>query len=310
MQKRVLILSYGDDFHALAIQTLLKKHNAEADIVDTETFPTTLDLVQQFSSERSGAQQIVLQGRPLSDYHAIWYRRARAPKPTAEIEDRQEYNFAAQECSQALWGAFYAAGIPIYNQPDAEKHANHKAYQLKIAQKIGLQIPDTFITNSPEAARAYAADHPDLIYKSFSPTKWMLNDTRPLQIEDQADLWRVRYAPIILQEYLPLGREYRVSVIEDDCFVGEIRIDNPKAHFDWRVDENYQVIPAELPADITAKLLALRRALKLNSGAIDLRETPDGRLYFLEINPSGQFLFLDIFGKIDVANRFCAMLLQ
>jgi glutathione synthase/RimK-type ligase-like ATP-grasp enzyme len=48
-----------------------------------------------------------------------------------------------------------------------------------------------------------------------------------------------------------------------------------------------------LPDDVTEMLHALMRQLGLVYGAIDLRLTADGRYIFLEINPAGQFLYVE-----------------
>lgn len=307
MTKRVLIFCKEDDWHALAIQALLRKRGAEADLLDTSKFPIDIKLVH------SGANmtEVEFGGRRLSEYHSIWNRRAHRPIVAAEFTDADEKSFAARECFEALWGAIYASGLPIYNLPEAERRASFKADQLRLASEIGLNIPATLITNSPEEALAfYEQQNKSVIYKTFTGTTWRMMDTRPLTDGDLKDLWRVRYTPLIFQEYLELGREYRVSVVDNQCFAGEIVIEHPGAQYDWRLDDNHGVKSVNLPPDIEMKLQTLRQRLKLNTGAIDLRETPDGKIYFLEVNPTGQFLFLDIFGKIDVAGAFCDMLLQ
>lgn len=307
MPKRILIFCKEDDWHALAIQGLLRQRGAEADLLDTSTFPTKITLVQR----GEGMTDIEFGGRRLSEYHAIWNRRAHRPQVTAAFTDPDEKAFAARECFEALWGAIYASGLPLYNLPEAERRASFKADQLRLAREIGLNIPATLITNSPQEARVFYEEHQGrVIYKTFTGTMWRMMDTRPLTEADMADLWRVEYSPLIFQEFLPLGREYRVSVVQERCFAGEIVIEHPGAQYDWRLDDNHGVKGVTLPAEVENKLLELRRCLELSSGAIDLRETPDGTLYFLEINPTGQFLFLDIFGKMDVAGAFCDMLLQ
>jgi glutathione synthase/RimK-type ligase-like ATP-grasp enzyme len=48
-----------------------------------------------------------------------------------------------------------------------------------------------------------------------------------------------------------------------------------------------------LPPEIIAKLHELMTRLGLVYGAIDLRLTPEGRYVFLEINPAGQFLYVE-----------------
>lgn len=304
--KRILILSFDADIHAVAIQSLMRRHAAQADILNTESFPSSMSLIQ------SGAacSDISLTGKRLADYHAIWWRRVKPPRPSPDIVDAEEYRFAARECREALWGAIHASGVPIYNAPQAERVACYKPYQLKVAKECGLLIPDTLITNSSAEVAAFRARHPQIVYKTFSGTSLMMTDTRPLTDADMADLWRLRYSPVIFQEYLPLGREYRVTIIEGDVFAAEIRIQNPEAHYDWRLDQNYQVVKIELPHALCNQLVHLTKTLGLSSGSVDLRETPDGCIHFLEINPSGQFLFLDALGGLETGNRFCKMLLQ
>jgi hypothetical protein len=48
-----------------------------------------------------------------------------------------------------------------------------------------------------------------------------------------------------------------------------------------------------LPPETTGKLHALMQRLGLVYGAIDLRLTPEGRDVFFEINPAGQFLYIE-----------------
>lgn len=305
MKKTVLILSVEDDYHAHAVQALLRKRGHDAHIVDTGLFPTEL----QLSQGGPGAAEVRLNGRPLHDYHSIWWRRVRFPVPSDELEG-EERRFAFSECRDALWGGLRSAGIPIYNDPEAEQRADRKPYQLKLAHECGLRIPDTLITTSPAEVREFRSRHEQIIYKTFNSTDIAVTDTRPLLDEDLSDLWRLKYAPAIFQEFVPLGLDYRVTIVEDDVFAAEIEITRDDARFDWRNDLAYQSRPAELPGPVAEGLRELRRRLGLSSGSADFRVGPDGEFYFFELNPSGQFLFLDIRAGLDIAPRFCEMLTQ
>ena len=48
-----------------------------------------------------------------------------------------------------------------------------------------------------------------------------------------------------------------------------------------------------LPAGVRAGLLRLMRRLGLVYGAVDLRRTPTGEHVYLEVNPAGQWLFVE-----------------
>ena len=306
MQKRVLILSYADDYYAIAIQALLKNHGSVADIVNAALFPDVISLSHQGADFR----HIMIDGKRLADYHSIWSRRSGPSQVNSELPNIEEARFAVRESMDALWGALYAAQLPIHNEPEAERKANFKPCQLRLAHTCGLKIPDTLITTSPDDVLMFREKHHQIIYKGFSGLRSVVLDTRPLEDKDLPELWRLRYAPAIFQEYIEHGKEYRVTVFEGDAFAAEIRLSDEEARYDWRIDANYGVIETTVPTDIQAKLIDFCRRLNLNSGSIDLREIPEGEIYFLEINPSGQFMFLDVYAGMDVGNRFCQMLLQ
>jgi glutathione synthase/RimK-type ligase-like ATP-grasp enzyme len=50
--------------------------------------------------------------------------------------------------------------------------------------------------------------------------------------------------------------------------------------------------------------------LGLELGVIDLKETPNGELIWLEVNPQGQFLFLEPFTTLNLAENFADYLLN
>jgi len=305
MGKRILILTRERDYHAHAIQALLRTQGHDADLVDTAKYPTSLRL----SQGGRAAGEITLDGRPLSDYHAIWWRRVGYPKPTESLEP-EERRFAASECLDAMWGALHAAGIPIYNDPEAEQRADRKPYQLRLAYECGLRIPDTLITTSAEEVESFRRQHGQVIYKTFGPTDLAVTDTRPLLNDDLPELWRLQYSPLIFQEFVPLGRDYRVTLVEDDIFAAEIEVTRDEARFDWRNDLAYRARPVELPTEVAEGLRKLRRRLRLSSGSADFRVSPEGEFFFFELNPSGQFLFLDIRAGTNIGHRFCEMLTQ
>jgi glutathione synthase/RimK-type ligase-like ATP-grasp enzyme len=54
------------------------------------------------------------------------------------------------------------------------------------------------------------------------------------------------------------------------------------------------VRPVELPPTVQTAVLDLQRRLGLSYGAIDMRRTPQGDYFFLEVNPAGQWLFVEV----------------
>jgi glutathione synthase/RimK-type ligase-like ATP-grasp enzyme len=49
----------------------------------------------------------------------------------------------------------------------------------------------------------------------------------------------------------------------------------------------------ELPVDVASACISVTRDLGLRFAAIDLIEDPDGRFWFLEANPNGQWAWIE-----------------
>jgi glutathione synthase/RimK-type ligase-like ATP-grasp enzyme len=54
-----------------------------------------------------------------------------------------------------------------------------------------------------------------------------------------------------------------------------------------------EITECVLPDSVVAGLRRLMNTLGLVYGAIDLRLTPEGKYVFLEVNPAGQWLFVE-----------------
>jgi glutathione synthase/RimK-type ligase-like ATP-grasp enzyme len=63
-----------------------------------------------------------------------------------------------------------------------------------------------------------------------------------------------------------------------------------------------------LPAPVSSLCVELVCRLGLRFGAIDLILTPDGRYVFLEINPNGQWYWLEEITGIPLAETMCDLL--
>ena len=65
---------------------------------------------------------------------------------------------------------------------------------------------------------------------------------------------------------------------------------------------------AKLPDDVAEKLLASMKRLGLTYGAFDLRRQDDGEHLFLEVNPSGQWLYVEEITGHPIAEALARLL--
>jgi glutathione synthase/RimK-type ligase-like ATP-grasp enzyme len=292
----VLVVSHAADEHAAAVLRAIEDRRHPAVLVDTARFPANAALTQRFGAGPP-RYELALDGRriDLGECHAGWWRR---PQPftlhsgiAADVA-----SFAYTECHEAVAGLWAALGLRWVNQPERDEVAHHKPYQLAVAAEVGLAIPRTLISNDPDAVRAFATEVAPsaVIFKTFLATEAHWRETRLLRSSDLAWLERLPLAPVIFQAFVPATDDLRVTIVGDRIFATAIRAAEGGYALDYRLDlAGAAFQPTALAAETEAKLRTLMSRLGLAYGAVDLRRTPDGGEVFLEINPAGEWRFVE-----------------
>ena len=295
----IFVVSCSKDEHAVVVMSALGDLGAPYTLFDLSQFPRHMGLALSY---RAGKQRDFALRQPdgtrldLTDCGAIWWRRPQPFVPDPAITRDSHYNFALNESYEAFAGLWLAVNVFWVNNPLRDEAAHRKVFQLRVAQEVGLPIPETLITNEPEEAREFIGrrGHDRTVYKSFSATEKEWRETRLLRREEIHLLHQVRHAPVIFQEYVETGYDLRVTVVGAEIFTAAIHSRETSYKVDFRMDiANARIEPVELPEETEGALHRLMRALGLVYGAIDMRKTPDGRHVFLEINPAGQWLFIE-----------------
>ena len=118
--------------------------------------------------------------------------------------------------------------------------------------------------------------------------------------------------PGIFQERIPKAFEIRATVIGNDVF--SVRIDSQvheNTKLDWRRNQHLlSYSPHELPNDIADLLVAMNHKLGLFYGAYDLVVTPSSQYVFLEVNPLGQWLWLENATGLPISQTLAEFLLK
>ena len=311
----VLIIAPADDAHAQVVQRRIELMPAppQVIIVNSEAFPQTIALEIACESTNYCGTLALPTGQKLatSDIRSVWWRRPRACQIDPQITEPQAREFTSNECEHALYGFWQNLDCLWVNHPVANQAANRKVHQLKLAQELGLCIPHTLVTNNPQAVRDFWEKHrtTGIIYKQLwgTPRKKMVQTALVTEAE-LAMLDSVRLAPVIFQECIPAAYDLRVTIIGRELFAARIESQQSQSRLDWRWDHDVPIHQHELPTEIATRLLTLTRRLGLAYGALDLRVTPTGEHVFFEINPSGQFLFVEIQSGWPLSETFAQLL--
>jgi glutathione synthase/RimK-type ligase-like ATP-grasp enzyme len=131
--------------------------------------------------------------------------------------------------------------------------------------------------------------------------------------EDLEALESLQYSPMTFQACIPKALELRVTVVGHQIFSAEIDSQaQATTALDWRRDGRGLIGQWQrhaLPADLEARILRLMDAFGLNYGAMDFILTPEGRYVFLEVNPAGEFMWLQKHPGLPIAEALADVLL-
>lgn len=292
----IVIVSHAGDEHAMGVLTLLTQRGHPALLVDTSAYPTRMAMVQRTEHGRSH-HAFIIDGvhHDLDDCHAGWWRR---PQPYTLHDGlaANVYDFTWTECDEAMSGLWASLDAQWVNPPELDDRAHHKPYQLAIASAVGLTLPRTCITNDPDTARAFIGElgPGNTIYKTFRATFEHWRETRVLQEHELALLDQLALAPSIFQEYVRDATDLRVTVVGNEVYAAEILPAVGGYQVDYRTElERARFRPTVLPDAVLEQIATFMARLGLRYGAIDLRRTHSGEHIFLEINPAGEWRFVE-----------------
>lgn len=320
----ILILSAPHDPHAEAVAQKLRNRTAPYLWFDTAAFPAASQL--SVSLEAAAPAQYLLQHEgkriDLCEVRAIWHRRPGVPEPDERITDAKAREWVCQESQsllEGIWNTLDCLHVPGVGHD--RYAAENKLKQLVQASQLGFSIPRTLVTNRPSRlldgfstfegrAITKVLSNPVVQRAGDDAEEWSAF-TRPIHRRDLAYRAAIRYAPVIVQEYVPKLLEVRATVVGSQVFAAAIHSQNSqRTRHDWR-HYDFARTPHEahdLPERVSQLCIELVQSLNLNFGAIDLVLTPDGEYVFLEINPSGQWLWIQELTDLPISDAIAELL--
>ena len=135
-----------------------------------------------------------------------------------------------------------------------------------------------------------------------------------MSADDLADLRGVDATAHLVQDWVEKAWECRAAVVGNEVFAVAIHAGSEAARVDWRSDYpalSYEVI--DLPPRVEKALHAIMDKLGLVYGAFDLSVSNDGGsevFWFLEINPGGQYGFLEGATGIPITDSLVRFLVR
>lgn len=231
---------------------------------------------------------------------SIWWRiKPPLIQPTETLEYLRIQNLKDREWKHFLLPLSDLLHVPWINDLNAHYQASFKVRQLQKALDLGFAIPKTIISNNYHEIRNFVSKaKSQVIYKPLTyyyeiPHKITGTTIITEELLKKQSCFMV--TPGIYQERIQKDLELRITVVGSKIFSTSIDTKQViEAQLDWREYTNkidFRVYP--LPLDFENKLLDYHKSLGLVYGAYDFIVTPDHLFVFLEVNPAGQYLWLE-----------------
>jgi MvdD family ATP-grasp ribosomal peptide maturase len=320
----ILIVTHSNDNDSITrvVETIARK-GGQTIRFNTDRYPTDVRLTAYYGPSED--ERLTLTNEEgefdLREVTAIWHRRLNFGANLPAGLDTQLRNASIGEASAAAHGML--ASLKAFRMDHVQhiRRAENKQLQLQVARELGLHTPRTLTTNDPAAARAFAKDcEGGMVTKMLSSFaiydegKELVVFTNPVKPEDLADLSGLSICPATFQELLPKSLEIRATVVDRRVMSASIDSQvSARATHDWRRDgvrmiqdwQHYQ-----LPLEVEEKILRLMDYFSLNYGAIDIILTPDKRHVFIELNPCGEFFWLEQAPGLPISEAIADLLLD
>jgi catechol 2,3-dioxygenase-like lactoylglutathione lyase family enzyme len=320
----IVILSVKDDPHVTFTEAHLGRRGIPYLVLSPAEVLSGLRVVARIHQDR--VQTLIHdddRGRwiDLEEVWSIWFRRPRDFSEAVPGLDDDAKKFVvgeARHTSRGLFGNYTGLWV---NDPMRTLLANYKLHQLALARQVGFNVPDTLITTDPARARAFYEEHDGrIVHKAQSTPIFKIADeyrvtyTTRIQPRHLPLLDCVAHCPGLLQELIPKAFEVRVTVFGERCFA--LRIDSQadeRTRDDWRRFQDPSVIPYtvwELPEPLQRQCAELMSRLGLVYGAFDFIVDPQGEYVFLEVNPHGQWAWVEELTGMPLADALIDLLVS
>jgi len=175
----------------------------------------------------------------------------------------------------------------------------NKLITLDCAINLNIEIPKTIITTSKSELISFKNKNNRIISKC-------VGNIPQMRIEDEVLILRTEevnyefinqlpttFMPSLFQEYIEKEYELRIFYLDHKLYSMAIfSQSNPNTKIDFRnIDTKNpnRTVPYKLPVEVENKLIQLMVDLNITTGSIDMIKCTDGRYFFLECNPVGQF---------------------
>jgi glutathione synthase/RimK-type ligase-like ATP-grasp enzyme len=304
---RIAIMTVTDDLHGLVIQDRLRTFpDIECDVIEADSTAGHEQGMSWSTVPRSFPPAIPSRDGERIDVancDLLWLRRWGYPQRAArDLSERAHIEVINESCASTLLGTLLTRFEGTWvSDPAATRRAENKLVQLRAAAAAGFKVPRTLVSQDPCQIRRFCdLLEGQVVIKAVraTPSSQLFTlKARPEHLESDAAL---RACPTIYQEYIPGRRHIRALCCGDDVHAVTIE----STDLDWRQNLDVPLTPVEVEPETKRRLAHVLQFMGLRMGVVDLKVDDECERVWLELNPQGQFLFVEGLTGLDLTGAF------
>lgn len=258
----------------------------------------------------SGQTPVInIHGKPVQGIYSLWFRRWSDFESVDEVTDsfnKSKIDIGlAKNISDNITNDYYSILNNIFKHTKPKKTLSgydqinvNKFNVLLEAKKLGILIPDSIITNKKKTLLNFSRLHPRIVIKDLNFPFHFNNESIIYSsfvelLDGKMDKIPDSFCLAFFQEYIDKQYEIRTFFLGNNLYSMAIfSQNNDLTKVDFRkysLKNPNRTVPYKLPINLEKKIKRLIKAVKLQTGSIDLVKGKNGKYYFLEVNPVGQF---------------------
>jgi hypothetical protein len=295
----ILLITRRDDLTADYLIERLLDRGVPYLRFDVDHYLDDVSLTVEFGQRGTSGEITTPQGAaPLSGIRGVWYRRAMSPRLDHLDLSPGDRWFAEREARHFLEGALGSIPARWVNPWSAVHLWERKLAQLPLAAACGLSVPRTLVSTEARRLSAFATEQPVVtkaICQGFLETDRGAESvyTHAASTERLSDQTAARLCPTLVQQRLTKAADVRLTAIGRRQFAARLDADLPDG-LDWRrPGTEIDYTPIEVPRHVGEAVGRMLGETSLRYGAFDFALLPDGNWVFLEVNPAGEFAWIE-----------------
>ena len=324
----ILIITNKEDAHPTPVIERLSARGVPVFRLNTEALLTDYDFGWQVDAAgeisfwiRCRLNGLETTGREIT---ALWDRRPEKPEelPYPSTPEIDRHN-REEALGFLVFLRYWLKDIPSIGSVVNDRPAASKMLQYATAREVGFKIPRTCFSNSREQFLKLSQECADLILKPidvcdvwdekhgvdyvFYAQKTPATSLR--EVPNEAFSQTVSF----VQEYIEKAFELRVTVVGKQVFACKIDSQAQQeetGRIDWRqgYEHGLKQNAFALPDTVSSQCVAFLYRMGLNFSCFDFIVTPSGEYVFLECNPNGQWLWVELSTGLKIADAIADFL--